>query len=116
MTDILRGLAGGGWLFLFSWVLPGGIVIGTFALMVLPYLAHLPLLRNVAMMGGAQKLLVVAGSSLVVGALLQATSTSLYRLMEGYSWPSWLRQWSERRQHAKKRELQRQLDQAPDQG
>jgi hypothetical protein len=111
MTDILKGLAGGGWTFLVSWVFPSAIAISVFALLIFPELTNLAVFKDIQGLSGAEKTLVLAFASLALGLLLSATSTALYRVLEGYLlMPASIRAWKVTRQVDRKHALQRELD------
>jgi hypothetical protein len=111
MTDILKGLASGGWTFLVSWVFPSAIAVSVFALLIYPELTNLPVVEDLEGLGGTAKTLVLAFASLALGLLLSATSTALYRVLEGYLlMPAPVRTWKTRRQLDHKQALLRQLD------
>jgi hypothetical protein len=108
MSDILKGLTGGGWAGLFAWVLPTAIALALFGLIAYPQLHAAPfhsLLDGASLADKAGIILSVSG---VLGFLLNAISTPLYRLLEGYAWP----QWARRRGVARQRERRRRLEQA----
>jgi hypothetical protein len=113
LTDILKGLAGGGWSFLVSWVFPSAALSSLFASIVFPHLEHLPMAKEVAELKLAQRLLVLAFISVMLGLLLSATSTFLYRLLEGYHLPSKIYRSMTETQVAIKHEMMRALGRTP---
>jgi hypothetical protein len=115
VTDILKGLAGGGWTFLVSWVFPSAIAISVFALLIYPELTNLAVFKDIQRLGGAEQALVIAFASLALGLLLSATSTALFRVLEGYLlMPAPVRAWKVGRQLERKRALQRELGKLDD--
>jgi hypothetical protein len=76
MSDLVKGVLGGGWSLLVGWLLPAGLNVLAFAFVVLPlaYPARKP----------AGDALVLGVAAIVVGLLLAAVQTPLYRLLEGY--------------------------------
>ncbi len=104
MSDILKGLTGAGWAFLYAWVLPPVIFVASVAFVVLPALPSAWYAGNSIELasGTAIQLGFVA---MVLGLIGNALSTPLYRLLEGYAWPWRMRAWGRRRQLDRKRRL-----------
>lgn len=86
MGDILKNISGG-WPFLVAWVLPSGLFWSVFALFVLPSATDLPVLREISATPAANQTLVLAGASILTGLVLNALSTVMYRILEGYYLP-----------------------------
>ncbi|MCH9020304.1 MAG: hypothetical protein IIA73_08065 [Proteobacteria bacterium] len=105
MSDILKGLTGGGWIFLSAWIFPSAIALGAFWLIVFPDVKDLPFLAEIGALTVAQQGLVVAFSAMACGFTLSAASTPLYRLLEGYTWPKYLRDLGVERQRERKQSL-----------
>lgn len=119
MTDLLKGLTGGSWALLFAWVFPSALALGAFWTLIYPVLSHIPLTevlgtaKSDSQSAGAtrgslsfvDRTLILAVLSFALGILLNAASTPLYRFLEGYSWPSCLREWGVRTQKARKNRL-----------
>lgn len=104
MTDILKGVLAGGWSFLVSWVFPSALYSSLFAVLVFPNLK-------------LQSAIILAFIALALGLLLSATSTVLYRILEGYYLlPDSVRKWMIQRQlnikHKYLRELERSREDA----
>ncbi|MFC0527270.1 hypothetical protein [Phytohabitans kaempferiae] len=78
MSDIVKGIIGGGWPLLIGWILPAALNVLVFVLVVLPG-AGLAGARGISQDG-----LLVGLAAVVVGLLLAAVQTPLYRLLEGY--------------------------------
>jgi hypothetical protein len=105
----LSGLTGGGWPLLVGWIFPSGITVSLFAFVVFPRLEHLPVAKDVAALSGANQGLLLAFSAVLLGVLLSALQTPLYRVLEGYYLPERLRdRWIER-QLQRKRTIQEEL-------
>lgn len=86
MGDVLKSVSGG-WPFVVSWVLPSGLFWAVFALFVLPEADSLPVLREITATSATNQTLVLAGAAALTGLVLNALSTVLYRLLEGYYLP-----------------------------
>ncbi|GAA1380837.1 hypothetical protein [Catellatospora chokoriensis] len=104
MSDIAKGILGGGWGLLVGWILPTLINVTLFV-------AVAPALTPVDigdLLSGANTAAVVAVVSgvLVAGLVLAAVQNFLYRVLEGYTlWPWALQRWARQRQLARKRLL-----------
>jgi hypothetical protein len=84
VTDLIKGVLAGGWSLVLGWLLPAGVSVGTFALLVGPHIAVLP--ESVV-----DRSLLALAATVTLGILLAAIQTPLYRVLEGYLlWPSWL--------------------------
>jgi hypothetical protein len=91
MSDIAKGILGGGWSLVAGWILPTAINVLLFGLFVLPSLHGDRLASYLSETGVGGKSLVVLGASVVAGLTLSALQTPLYRVLEGYLlWPRWL--------------------------
>jgi len=91
MTGLLSGLTGGGWPLLVGWVFPSGIAVSLFAFLIFPRITHLPVAGDVAKLSAANQSLLLAFSAILLGLLLSALQTPLYRILEGYYLPERLR-------------------------
>ena len=91
MTDIVKNIMGGSWGLATGWILPVGIAIGIFGLMVLPSLGHWAVFMTLASSSATEKGWILLVASVVIGLTLSIISTPLYRILEGYTlWPtSW---------------------------
>jgi hypothetical protein len=77
--------------------------------LVFPYIKHLPLAEDVAKLSAANQGLLVAFSAVLLGVLLSALQTPLYRILEGYYLPErWRDRWIEK-QRQRKHALQKEL-------
>jgi hypothetical protein len=98
VTDILKGLSAGGWSFLVSWVFPSALYSSLFAVLVFPNLK-------------LQSAIILAFIAIGLGLLLSATSTVLYRILEGYYLlPGSVRKWKMQRQLNRKHKYLRKLE------
>lgn len=89
MGDIAKGVLGGGWALLVGWILPTALNIAVFALAVAPSLHRLTVLDPLwpASKGPTSLLLLV--TAVLLGLVLHALQTPLYRVLEGYAlWPT----------------------------
>jgi hypothetical protein len=103
MTGILQGALGGGRALLVGWILPSLINVLIFAFVLAPGLDELRLDGRTAV--------VVLVATAVLGLVLAALQTPLYRILEGYLlWPERLVQAARRRHLAEKHLLQNRLD------
>lgn len=96
MSDLLKGLTGGGWAGLLAWIAPCAMVFGLFATLFHSHWhsAAIPLLSEFTSLTLSEKATAVVVLSASVGFFLNAVSAPLYRLLEGYSLPSrWRRSW-----------------------
>jgi hypothetical protein len=104
MADLLKSFATG-WSFLLAWIFPSGIVVGAWAVLILPRAEDSGLVVP-AGWDATTKGVVVAFVTVTVGFLLAALSTPLYRVLEGYlAWPTWLRRRRTRSHVARKQRL-----------
>ncbi|WP_406841510.1 hypothetical protein ACICHK_41550 (plasmid) [Streptomyces sp. AHU1] len=89
MGDIAKGVLGGGWALLVGWILPTALNLAIFTLAVAPSL-HRPTVLDPlwpASNGSTGLLLLVA--AVLLGLVLNALQTPLYRVLEGYAlWPT----------------------------
>ena len=106
MSDILKGLTGGGWVFLYAWIFPSAIALGALWFIVFPAVPGLPIISDIAVLDAVQGGILAAFSAVAIGLILSAISTPLYRLLEGYSWPKACRKWGVERQRKRKQCLE----------
>jgi hypothetical protein len=106
MSDILKGLTGGGWAGLFAWVLPSAIALALFGLIAYPRLDTAPFHGLVDDASLPDKAGIILSVSIVLGFLLNAISTPLYRVLEGYSWPQRAQRWGVARQRKRRQCLE----------
>jgi hypothetical protein len=107
MSDLFKGLAGGGVAGLSAWILPSGFALGLFWLLLYPQMRaqYQPFDQLTA----NQKLLVWVFAAVLLGVLLQALSTPMYRILEGYWWPPRCQARGIAKQSARKNALQQTL-------
>jgi hypothetical protein len=80
VTDLLKGVLGGGWALVAGWIFPAGLAIGSFLLLVAPSFGEVERSGEVG--------LIALGSAVALGVLFSALQTPLYRILEGYLlWP-----------------------------
>jgi hypothetical protein len=104
VSDIVKGLIDGGWALLVGWILPAALDVLLFAFVVYPSVKSSPPFSAVP--AGDITLVVAA---VVVGVVLSALKTPLYRILEGYVlWPIWLFKWGQQR-HIRRRKRLRQI-------
>ncbi len=109
MSDLLKGLTGGGWAGLFAWILPSALGIALWWIFEFPEFGRWSLPSSGAPPSDSVVASVFFGASAGLGLLLSAASTPLYRLLEGYSWPRKLRAHRRAVHVEKHRALQRKL-------
>jgi hypothetical protein len=111
VADIAKGILTGGWLLVAGWILPTAINVLVFGFFVLPSLHAIPLAHDLGHASSQEKTLALVVGSVVVGLVLNALQTALYRVLEGYLlWPGPLAR--KRRNHyvTVKGALQKRLD------
>lgn len=112
MLDILKTAAGQSLFPLLAWIFPSALAVLAVWFITLPMLdaAGYPVPAAVSGLTGAAAISWLAGVSIASGAVLNVMSTPLYRLLEGYSWPKWLRQRAVDWQKRKYRTLRATVD------
>jgi hypothetical protein len=103
VTDIVKGVLSGSWALVAGWVLPVGLAIAVFGVMVLPSLGEWSAFAALDAASATEKGVVLLVVSVAIGLTLSTLSTPLYRILEGYSgWPAG---WPEKRiaHHRKQR-------------
>src|SRR5262249_25930637 len=108
MSDIFKGLPGGGWAGLTAWILPSGLMVGLFWVLVYPQMRfHYPPFDGLT---PTHKAFVWIAVAVTLGLFFNALSTPMYRLLEGYSgWPRRCQERGVSRQRAIKAGLERAL-------
>jgi hypothetical protein len=91
MTAIVTSLLGGGWELVAGWILPTALNSVLFGFLVLPSLRGVPAFHAVLTASHPAQALTLLVAAVVGGLVLSALQTPLYRLLEGYNWPSGLR-------------------------
>ncbi|MFJ3714342.1 hypothetical protein [Streptomyces sp. NPDC090057] len=107
MTGLIQSALGGGRALLIGWILPSLINVLIFGFVVVPKLSRFAALG--AETGRAAIFTLVATA--VLGLVLAALQTPLYRVLEGYrGWPQWLAQARRRHHLARKHLLRNRVD------
>ncbi|MGN9758832.1 hypothetical protein [Streptomyces sp. SD31] len=89
MGDIAKGVLGGGWALLVGWILPAALNLAVFTLAVAPNLHRPTLLDSLWPATGGPTALVLFVAAVLLGLVLNALQTPLYRVLEGYAlWPA----------------------------
>src|SRR5215469_8716642 len=114
MSDLLKGLSGGGWASLYAWMFPSALFMGALWLLIYPDIrtqldgyAVIASLRSLDATGRGAALALLTAA---LGLGLNAISTPLYRVLEGYSWPRKCREWGAQRQLKKKKDIKERVD------
>ncbi|MFC9690046.1 hypothetical protein ACFTSF_15990 [Kribbella sp. NPDC056951] len=109
MTGIFQSALTGGRALLVGWILPSLINVLIFGVVVTPKISSFDALDAEAARGAIFGLVVTA----MVGLVLAALQTPLYRVLEGYlCWPKWLAHARRRRHLARKHLLRNRVDAA----
>ncbi|WP_027928850.1 hypothetical protein [Amycolatopsis thermoflava] len=109
MTGIFQSALGGGRALLVGWVLPSLINVLILGFAVVPELSRFDALGAQA----ARSVIFGLVATAVLGLVLAALQTPLYRVLEGYlGWPNWLARVRRRRHLARKHLLRNRLDAA----
>jgi hypothetical protein len=112
VKDVLSAITGGGWSFLVGWVFPCAIFVALAAFFLFPPLDHLAVAKDIMELGTTQRTLLLAFISVALGVLLSAIQTPLYRLLEGYYWPTRIRRPRTEKYLSQKRDLKSKVEQA----
>jgi hypothetical protein len=101
VSDIAKGILGGGWGLVVGWILPTLINVALFIALA-PAVSGLSV--GDLLSGSATPTVAVLGVGvLVAGLVLAAIQNLLYRILEGYTlWPAALQRWGRRRQLGRK--------------
>jgi hypothetical protein len=95
LTDIVKGVLAGSWTLVTGWILPVGIAVALFGVLVLPSLGEWAPFAALASASAAEKGVILLVASITIGLALSTISTPLYRILEGYAlWPT---AWQEKR-------------------
>jgi hypothetical protein len=98
-----------------GWVVPSLIGVSIFSFFLLPRIGmNSEILGQISTMGWAERATSIFIFSLIFGLLLHAAQTMLYRVLEGYLWPDWLRKVGTSRQLRKKTNVKTQYEHARD--
>jgi hypothetical protein len=109
MSDILKGLTGAGSVFLFAWILPCALAVGGIAFFLMPWLVWVPASLQPARADFTKMTIILAFTAVGVGILMSGLQTQLYRALEWYAMPGWLRSWGVKRARARKEKLKKTL-------
>lgn len=89
MIDIAKGVLAGGWALLVGWLLPTAINVTLFIVLVIPSMQGKDYSAK-AVEDAAGDAWIIIGVVIMIGLLLNALQTPLYRILEGYLfWPQW---------------------------
>jgi len=110
VTAIITSLLGGGWELIAGWVLPTALNSALFGVLVLPALRRVSGLQPLATASGPAKALALLATAVILGLVLSAFQTPLYRVLEGYrGMPPRMRQWRIRHHIGRKNWLEKRL-------
>jgi hypothetical protein len=90
MKDLLSGLTAGGWGLLAGWIIPAAVAVSLLAYLVLPDLPW-EFADEIGELTSVEQAAALTFTAIGVGVVLSALQTPLYRLLEGYLWPVFLR-------------------------
>ena len=103
MGDIAKGVLGGGWALVVGWVLPAALNLAVFLLAVAPSLRRTAAVERVWPETAGRTALLLLTAAVLLGIVLNALQTALYRILEGYLlWPRAAYDRGRRRQRAHK--------------
>lgn len=107
MTDLVKGVFGGGWALVVGWILPVFISLQLITSLVLPVVpSRFTAISNFRAEPAATRQVVLLAMAAVIGLVLAAMRTVLYRVLEGYTlWPAWLAQMRVRKQRKRRAKL-----------
>jgi hypothetical protein len=109
MVDLLKGL-GGKSQFLVAWISAAAITVGAAVLFLLPIGFQLKLVTFIQGWSETNQGVVLIAVVSLLGFTMGASSTPLYRLLEGYNWPTRLMNWGSHRQRGRKKALEAKLN------
>jgi hypothetical protein len=84
MSDIVKGIIGGGWSLLVGWILPAALNVLVLAYVIRPLAPFVDPGHRFASAPATRQSVVVLVGAVVLGLLLAAAQTPLYRILEGY--------------------------------
>lgn len=103
MSDLLKAL----WSKLYAWALPSALTLGAYWLLVYPETGFPQWLHQ---MSDTERVAAFVGITVTLAFSLNALSTPLYRILEGYLiWPGFLKKWGTNRQRRHKQKLNADL-------
>ncbi|MCQ9132251.1 MULTISPECIES: hypothetical protein [Streptomyces] len=104
MGDIAKGVLAGGWAVLVGWILPTALNLAVFAFAVAPSLHRPAVLGRAWPSSGGHTAVGLLVTAVLLGLVLNALQTPLYRFLEGYAlWPAPAYERGCRRQRARRR-------------
>jgi hypothetical protein len=83
MIDIVKGVLDGGWALLVGWLFPSALTVLLFGFLVYPSI------EDVSPFNKFSSATAILTTAAVLGIVLSALQTPLYRMLEGYRWPRW---------------------------
>jgi hypothetical protein len=90
MSEIVKGVLGGGWALLVGWLVPTAVNV-LLVVMIVPQLGGSPSTVELLSADGSRHAVLALAVAVLAGLVLAAIQTPLYRILEGYlAWPSWL--------------------------
>jgi hypothetical protein len=90
LSEIVKGVLGGGLALVAGWILPTALNVLLVGLLVLPNFQEGRSLIDAAAPSAAGKAALLVGAAVVFGLVLNVLQTPLYRVLEGYLlWPQW---------------------------
>jgi len=111
MSDIAKGILSGGWSLVAGWILPTAINVLMFWFLVLPSLHSVSAADHLSHASATERSLTVFAIAVVIGLVLSALQTPLYRILEGYLlWPGQIARKRIDRQRNRKHLIQDRLD------
>jgi hypothetical protein len=117
MTDLVKGVLGGAWALIIGWILPIFLSLQLIAWLILPSWTSNDAVQRFMDTSAAGRQGTLLAVAVVLGLILAATKTPLYRILEGYSlWPQWLVNRSTKRQFKRQRRYIKQSKKAEEKG
>ena len=109
MSDLLKGLTSGGWGGFFAWVAPNLIVLASFWVCIYEPMQHPPFFSYLGVLSTSELWATLVTIATALGVITSASSTPLYRILEGYSWPKFIAGWRAKRHVELKRKLEKKV-------
>jgi hypothetical protein len=110
VSDILKGLTSGGWSGIVAWVMPFAVFTALFWFFVYFPMRDPPLSGLLWPLDAAELSVCLFAIAAVTGMIASASSTPLYRLLEGYTWPVALREYRKKVYCRRKEALSKKAD------
>src|SRR5580658_558955 len=103
MSDLLKSF----WSKLYAWALPSALALGAYWFLIYPKTGFPAWLDDAS---DTTKVTIFAALTITIAFCLNAMSTPLYRILEGYLlWPGCLRRWGTNRQLRRKHQLKQDV-------